>query len=259
MFFDWKIQLEKIQLTRDLADNTMIYQGIRLPCKNDQGYCDPTTRTKATIVWFPEDTCTTFQVAKIHARMIKFHEKYFIESIPYKQVNPFHKRSNNFKNSQDIENKLTRFQVYHETEFACKYANPLYKTQYSEILVEYEQGFDMTTGKIKVNPPATVIYKNDGKPYTPVNFRKYNYHPGRKLTPIDSKNTRLQELSLMNTTHFGNIHYDLHLDMKLDYTVIRIFQEMSLSELETLHQLCELERTQILKSLALAVLKKPFA
>ena len=54
MFFDWKIQLKKIQLTRDLSDNTMIYQGNILPCKNDQGYCDPTTRTQATIVWFPE-------------------------------------------------------------------------------------------------------------------------------------------------------------------------------------------------------------
>ena len=76
MFFDWKKQLEKVQLTRDLSDNTINYQVIRLPFKNDQGYCDPTTRTQATIVWFPEDTCTTFQVAKIHARMIKFHEKY---------------------------------------------------------------------------------------------------------------------------------------------------------------------------------------
>ena len=74
MFFDWKIQLEKIQLTRDITDNTIFYQGIRLPCKIDQGYCDPTTRTQATIVWFPEDTCTTFQVAKIHARMIKFQK-----------------------------------------------------------------------------------------------------------------------------------------------------------------------------------------
>ena len=64
MFFDWKIQLEKVQLTRGLSDNTMIYQGIRSPCKIDQGYCDPTTRTQATIVWFPEDTCTTFQLAK---------------------------------------------------------------------------------------------------------------------------------------------------------------------------------------------------
>ena len=108
MFFDWKIQLEKIQLTRDLTDNTMISQGIRLPCKNDQGYCDPTTRTQAKIVWFPEDTCTTFQVAKIDARMIK-HEKYFIESIPYEQVNPSRKQSNDIRNIHDIENKLTRF------------------------------------------------------------------------------------------------------------------------------------------------------
>ena len=59
----------------------------------------------------------------------------------------------------------------------------------------------------------------------------------------------------MNSTHFGAIHYDIHLDMKLNYTISRIFQEKSLSEQETLHQLCELERTQILQSLALAVLK----
>ena len=254
MFFDWKIQLEKIQLTRDLSDNIMIYQGIRLPCKNYQGYCDPTTRTQATIVWFPEDTCTTFQVAKIHARIIIFHNKYFIESIPYEQLNPSHKRNYNFKNSHDIENKLIRFQIYQETEFACKYANPLYKTQYSEILVEYEQGFDMTTRKIKINPHAIAHYKYDGKPYTPVNFHKSTGQPGGKLTPIDRKSTRLQELSLMNTTYFGNIHYDIHLDRKLDYTISRIFQEMSLYELETLHQLCELERTKILQSLALAVL-----
>ena len=56
MFFDWKIQLEKVQLTRDLKDNKILYQAIRLPCKNDQGYCDPTTRTQVTIVWFPEET-----------------------------------------------------------------------------------------------------------------------------------------------------------------------------------------------------------
>ena len=43
--------------------------------------------------------------------------------------------------------------------------------------------------------------------------------------------------------------------MKTDYTVCRIFQEISLSELETLHHLCELERTQILQPLALAALK----
>ena len=76
----------------------MIYQGIRLLCKNDQDYCGPTTRTQATMVWFPEDTSTTFQVAKIYARMIKFHEKNFFESIPYEQVNPSRKQSTDFIN-----------------------------------------------------------------------------------------------------------------------------------------------------------------
>ena len=33
MFFDWKKQLEKIQHTRDLKDDTIIYQGNGLPCK----------------------------------------------------------------------------------------------------------------------------------------------------------------------------------------------------------------------------------
>ena len=47
--------------------------------------------------------------------------------------------------------------------------------------------------------------------------------------------------------------------MKLNYTKNRIFQEMSLSELETLHHLCELERTQILQFLAVSVFKIPYA
>ena len=54
-------------------------------------------------------------------------------------------------------------------------------------------------------------------------------------------------------------HYDIVLDMKLDYTLIRFFQEITLPELETLHHLCELKRKQILQSLALAVLKILYA
>ena len=213
MFFDWKIRLEKKTHTRFNSD-TMIYQGITLPCKNDQGFCDPTTRTQATIVWLPEDTCTTFQVAKVHARIKKFHEKYLIESIPPEKVNPSDRRSTRFKNIDNIDKKLTRFQIYHETEFACKYKNPLYKTQYSELLVEYEKSFDMTTGKIKFDHYATSHPINEGTTYVPGNLIKNAGSPGGKLKPYDSRSTSLQELSLMNSTYFGAIHNDLHLDMK---------------------------------------------
>ena len=260
MFFDWKLQLENVQLTRDLKDDTILYQGYKLPCKNDQGYCDPTTRTQAIIVWFPEDTCTTFQLAKIHGRMIKFHQKSFIESIPYENVNPDQIRTTNhkFRNIHNIEKNLIRFQVYPETELACKYNKRIYKTQYSEFLVEYENGFDMNTGHLIVSTIATSCSFTDENLYVSVKFQKNAGRIGGKLKPQDKESTRLQELALMNSTHFGAIHYDIHLDMKLNYTISRIFQEMSLSELETVHQLCEFERTQTLQSLALAVLNIPY-
>ena len=71
--------------------------------------------------------------------MIKLHQKYFIESIPFEDKHPDQIRNSNqnFRNIHNIGNKLTRFQRYPETEFACKYNKPLYKTQYSKIIVEY--------------------------------------------------------------------------------------------------------------------------
>ena len=65
---------------------------------------------------------TIFQVAKIHARMIKFHQKYFIESTPFEDLNPNQIRhtSHKLRNIHNIENKLTRFQIYPEAELACK-------------------------------------------------------------------------------------------------------------------------------------------
>ena len=70
----------------------------------------------------PKTLVPHLQVAKIHARMIKFHPNYFIESIFYDKVNPDKIRQNRkrYNNIDGIENKLTRFQVYSEIELACK-------------------------------------------------------------------------------------------------------------------------------------------
>ena len=106
---------------------------------------------------------------------------------------------------------------------------------------------------------ATTRSSTDENLYVSVKFQKNEGRIGGKLKPQDTESTRLQELSLRNSTNFGAIHYDILLDMKLNYMLSRIFQEMSHPELETLDQLCELERTQILQSLALAVLKIHYA
>ena len=112
------------------------------------------TRTQATNAWYPEDTRNTFQVAKIQARMIKFHQKHFIESIHFENVNPDRIRSKNrnYRKNDVFQSKLLRFQFYNETENFRKNPKPIFKTQYSEIVVEYEEGFDMKTIKLNVKP-----------------------------------------------------------------------------------------------------------
>ena len=68
------------------------------------------------------------------------------------------------------------------------------KTQYSEIFVEYEHGFDMNTGHLIVDPMATSHSLTDGNPYVSVKFQKNIGRIGGKLknhkTPIvqDYKN-----------------------------------------------------------------------
>ena len=114
-----------------------------------------------------------------------------------------------------------------------------------------KKGFDMNTANLIIIPDLThQVSQNDENSYIPGTILKSTGRTGGKLRPQDRRSKRLQELSLMKNTYFGAIHYDIHLNMKL---------EMSLSELETLHHLSEFERTQTLQSLALAVLKRPYA
>ena len=82
-----------------------------------------------------------YHISRIHARLINFHQKYFIESILYDKVNPEKIRQINYysNNIHNTKNKLTRNQIYTETELAGKYNTPLHKTQYAETLVENEK------------------------------------------------------------------------------------------------------------------------
>ena len=162
--------------------------------------------------------------------MIKFHHKCFIESIPFEEVNPdqIRNRNNKFRNLHNIENKLTRFQLYPETELACKYKKNLQNTIFRKscrIRTRFRHEYRTSNCR----PYGHISFT-----YVSVNFQKNIGRIGGKLKPQDAESTRLHELSLMNRTYFGAIHYDIHLDMKLDYTISRIFQEMSLSEIETL-------------------------
>ena len=52
LFFNWNQQ--KVQPTRDLRDDTIIYQGTRLPCKKDQGFAIPLHKHRQPYYDFPK-------------------------------------------------------------------------------------------------------------------------------------------------------------------------------------------------------------
>ena len=65
------------------------------------------------------------------------------------------------------------FSYLPQKELACTYKTPLYKIQYSEIVVEYEKGFDMNTGKLLINlNPTHHISNHDENSYIQVTFLK---------------------------------------------------------------------------------------
>ena len=137
--------------------------------------------------------------------MINFNQKYFIESIKFENWNPDQLRHGNyrFRNIQKIETKLTHFQIYPEKELASKYTKPLYKTQYSEVLVKYEEGLYMNTRKLNIHSMATFHSATDENLYVPVKFLRNTGRIGGKLKPQDKDSTPLQEFSLMNNTHLA--------------------------------------------------------
>ena len=60
--------------------------------------------------------------------------------------------------------------------------------------------------------------------------RSLTYYKRRTFTKeLEELKEELEELSLTKNTYFGAIHYEIHLDMKVDKTKNKIFQERSLS------------------------------
>ena len=61
-------------------------------------------------------------------------------------------------------------------------------------------------------------------------------------------------LSALNVSHkFATLDYDAHINTKIDFPIHHAFKSMEVQELNTLHTVCELERTQLLTMLAMSV------
>ena len=143
---DWTLEIKEVSLILNLDTEEISYMGTTLPCDLCKGECQPTPFTKATIVWEPQTHCQLFELIRFDAFMVKYQDRYWIETnAEWTTVQ-----------KPDIQEKITlnktasiatRFEIYPIVEHECGTIQPLHKTEYDDIYLIYEYGFDMHTGQ----------------------------------------------------------------------------------------------------------------
>ena len=197
------------------------------------------------MTWFDENFCLIFRLQEVIGRMTKIKDRYWIKTDTFIDSSNITKHLQtegikgtkypNVKTPQStVDNpRLSRFEIYPIAQTFCGKPEPLYSTQYEDIFVTYLDGFDMNTGQQK---PHSIIDQNIGG-----NIQ------------FDNSNQKYIFPALNISNNFATIDYDAHFKTKTDFTINHVFKSMTVQELNTLHRVCELERTQLLTILAMSV------
>ena len=128
---------------------------------------------------------------------------------------------------------LSRFEIYPIAQTFCGRPQTLYIAQYDDIFVTYLDGFDMNNGQPR---PHSIIDQNiSGK------------------IQLDTSNQKYIFPALNVSNSFATLDYDAHINTKIDFTKNHVFKSMTVQELNTLHSIRELARTQLLTILAMSV------
>ena len=152
----------------------MIIDGHTLPCYFADGFCKPTTKTPFTLVWFSDDFCLIFTLQDFLGRMTKIEDRCWIETDSFVHSSHSTKSDTTSGNkgtahpyihaphTQNPNNpSLSRFEVYPYAQTFCGKPDPLYSTQYSDLFVQYTNGFNMHTGQ--PNPQSIINEYFSGK------------------------------------------------------------------------------------------------
>ena len=241
----WKLRITNAQITYDDENNQMIHDGYILLCYHSDGFCKPTTRTPYILTWFDEKFCLIFRLQEFIGRMTRIKDRYWIETDNFIDSSNItkHLQTEGIKATKypkvktpqsTVDNpSLSRFEIYPIAQTFCGKPEPLCSTQYEDIFVTYLDGFDMNTGQPK--PHSIIDQNNSGK------------------IQFDNSNQKYIIPALNISNSFATTDYDAHINTKIDITINHVIKSMTVQELNTVHTVCELERTQLLTILAMSV------
>ena len=116
---------------------------------------------------------------------------------------------------------LSSFELFPHTQTFCGEPELLYTTQNSDFFT-YQEGFNVHTGQ--PNPRSIMA----------------EYISGKIVLDSTTKHYVFPALNVSN--NFATIDYDANNNTKIDYTITHVVCSMTVQELNTLHNICELER-----------------
>ena len=216
----------------------MIHDGHILPGYHSDGFCKPTTKTPYTLTCFDEKFCLIFQLHEFIGRMTRIKDRYWIETDTFIETS---KTTQKFQTEgikgtkfpsvktpqSTVDNpSLSGFEIYPIAQTFCGKPDPLSSTKNEDIFVTYLDGFDMNTGQPR--PHSMIDQGISGQ------------------TQYDNTNKKYIFPALNISKNFATLDYDAHIYTKIDFTINHVFKSMSVQELNTLHTICELEKTQLL-------------
>ena len=234
---DWTLEIKEVSLILNLDTEEISYMGTKLPCHLRKGECQPTPFTKATIVWEPQTHCQLFELIRFDAFMVKYQDRYWIETNAEWTTVQKPDIQEKIKLNKTAS-KATRFEIYPIVEHECGSIQPLHKTEYDDIYIIYEYGFEMHTGQ-------KVTRKKD----------KFDDKKFIKITPkeITSTLTRYEDED-NNQFYYGFVNENTHLNMKMDLYMSNIYSRISPQAIEFYSQICE--QTRNLRQLTLTQVQK---
>ena len=144
---DWTIEIKEVSLILNLDTEEVSLMGTELPCDLQKGESQPTHFTKATIVWEPQTQCQLFEDIRFDAFMVKYQERYWIETNAEWTTVQEHDSTKKTIMIEMNSRIATRFEVYPTIERECGSPHPINRTEYDDIYILYEYGFDMNIGK----------------------------------------------------------------------------------------------------------------
>ena len=151
--FDWTLEKREVSLILNSDTQEISYMGTKLPCDLHKGECQPTPFTKGKIVWEPQTHCQLFELIRFDAFMVKYQDRYWIETnaewttVQQHDITQTAKLNKTDKIAKRIDR---RFEVYPLVERECGSLQPIHKTEYDDIYIIYEYGFDMHTGQRQI-------------------------------------------------------------------------------------------------------------